>query len=362
MNFNGLIDLVNNYIYVNPTLLRIIIAFLILLVGVLCRKIFVRWIINILRRFANKTKTNLDDLLITALERPAVIFIIGLSILLALNTLNMPVSIQPTIYRIFRTFFIVILFWFFYRASDSITVIFENFLNKSDKKISPVLINLFSKSLKVIIIVIEIFMVIKEWGFDVTGLITGLGIGGLAISLAAKDAASNLLGSITIMSDKTCDVGDWIQTNSVEGTVEEIGFRSTKIRTFANALTYVPNSIMSNEPITNWSKMGKRRSSFNLHIPLDTPADKITFLLSKIRKLLEDHDEVNQDFMAVNLSGFGEASLEILIYYFTKTTSYLIFRDVTEDINLRIKKIFEDIGIEIIAPRGIIIETKKPSK
>ena len=188
-------------------------------------------------------------------------------------------------------------------------ILFGNFVNKSEKKVSPVLTGLFRKSLKVVIIIIEIFMIIKEWGFDVTGLITGLGIGGLAISLAAKDAASNFLGSVTIMADKNYDIGDWIQTDSVEGFVEEIGFRSTKIRTFSNALTIVPNSILSNEPVTNWTKMGKRRVSFNLNIPINTPSEKINDLLNRIRDLLRTM-KVNQDYKVVQLNGFEDASLK----------------------------------------------------
>lgn len=359
MNFNDIINLVTNYIHVRPTVSRILFALLILIIGLLFRQIFVKRIVKLLLKLSNKTKNNFDDLLVTALEKPARVFIIGLSIWGALSIIGLPILIQTFINRLFRTFFIIVLFWFFYRAADCIAIVFERFINKSEKKAGPVLIGLFRKTIKIVVITFEIFAIIKEWGFDVSGLVAGIGVGGLAISLAAKDAVSNLLGSITIMSDKTYDIGDWIQSEKIEGIVEEIGFRSTKIRTFSNALTSVPNYIMSNEPVTNWSKMGKRRVNFNLNIPLDTPTNNINMLLRRIRELLANHEDVNQEMIAVNLSGFGEASLQIVIYYFTKTTSYLTYLGVTEDINIKIIKIFEEVGVKIIPPRRFAIDTKQ---
>lgn len=355
MSLNDLITFFNKYINVQPFLIRIILALVIVLLGFLLRKTIIKWVIKVLRKITTKTKNNLGDLILTALEKPAQIFIFGLSVWMALSILALPLTIQATFNRLFRTFFIVVLFYFFYKAADCVAILFGNFVNKSEKKVSPVLTGLFRKSLKVVIIIIEIFMIIKEWGFDVTGLITGLGIGGLAISLAAKDAASNFLGSVTIMADKTYDIGDWIQTDSVEGFVEEIGFRSTKIRTFSNALTIVPNSILSNEPVTNWTKMGKRRVSFNLNIPINTPSEKITDLLNRIRDLLENHEGVNQDYKVVQLNGFEDASLKVLVYYFTKTTAYLNYLEVSEDINIKIIKIFEEVGVKILPPRRILV-------
>lgn len=361
MIFDDLFYTISNYIYLEPIILRIIIALLFIIFGFILSHIFVKYIIKLLIKFANKTKSNLDNLLINALEKPARVLIIGLFIWAAISIFNLPVLFQGFLISVLRTFIIVIVFWFLYRSADSITFIFERYLNKSGKKASPVLTGVFRKSLKFVIVLLEIFMIIREWGYDISGLIAGLGVGGLALSLAAKDAASNLLGSITIMLDKTYSVGDWIQTNTIEGIVEEIGFRSTKIRTFADSLISVPNSIMSNEPVTNWSKMGKRKVSFNLHIPLDTPAEKIEYLLAKIRDMINNHDDINKDLIVVNLNGFGEATLQIIIYYFTKTTSWANYTKVNEDINLKILKIFEETGVPIIPPRSMAVQnTQRP--
>jgi len=195
MIFDDLIYTINNYIYVDPIILRIIFALLFIIFGFILSHIFVKYIIKLLIKFANKTKSNLDNLLINAMEKPARVLIVGLSIWTAINIFNPPALFQGFLIRVLRTFIIVIFFWFLYRAAHIITFIFERYLNKSGKKASPVLSSVFRKSLKFIIVLLEIFMIIREWGYDISGFIAGLGVGGLAFSLAAKDAASNLLGS-----------------------------------------------------------------------------------------------------------------------------------------------------------------------
>ncbi len=350
MTLNDLLKQLSDLIAVDMTLLRIILAMIFIFVGLIFREIFVKGIMRLLLHLTKKTKTNLDEMLVYALEKPSKSLILGFSIWLAISILGLPAALQHFLNLAFRTFFILMLFWFFYRASDSLVLIFERFLDKNKKKTKPVLIGFMRKTLKILFIIIEVFMIIKEWGYDVSGLLAGLGVGGLALSLAAKDAASNLLGSIAIMIDKTYSIGDWIQTEKVEGTVEEIGFRSTKLRTFADAIISVPNSIMSNEPITNWSKMGKRRVSFNLQVPLDTSAEKLEDLLDKIRKMLKKHEDISHDTIVAQIEGFGEGTLQLLFYFFTKTTSWVTFLAVKEDVNLKIMYLFEEMNIPIAVP------------
>src|SRR5699024_6731493 len=130
-------------------------------------------------------------------------------------------------------------------------------------KIDEILVSFLSRALQFIIIAMAISIVLQEFDYHIGGLITGLGIGGLAISLAAKDALANLFGGVVIVTEKPFTINDWIMTPSVEGTVEDISFRSTKVRTFDQALVVVPNATLANEAITNWSKMGKRRISLD---------------------------------------------------------------------------------------------------
>lgn len=338
------------YLSVNIVVARIILAVSVLLTGFLLRQLFVKVIMRILLKLTKKTATQFDEMLVSAFEKPARALLAGFIVWLSINVaLNFPKSI--ILYTGLKIYVLIVVFWFLYRATDSVIYFIEHFLNRTDKRINPSVIGLLSKSLKVLIVIFEIFSIIDLLGYDVSGIVAGLGLGGLAISLAAKDAAANLIGSITIMLDKTYTIGDWIETSSVQGVVEEIGFRSTRIRTFTDSLVSVPNSIMSNEPVTNWSKMDKRRVLYKLYIPLNTPADNVKILLSKIKDLLKNSEDVNQNAtLAVNMEGFDNDSLRIIVHFFTKTTSYATYLHVTEKLNLDILKIFEDMNIPLTVP------------
>lgn len=355
---NEILKLMGYYPAVN-ILPRIIIAIIVLLAGHLLRHVFVKIIVKLLLSITKKTKTEIDDMLVISFEKPAKVLISGLAVYAALLILPLPITVQAFINFLLRLFFIIIVFWFLLRAADIIIYLLEKFINKTEKKANPALMGLFGKTLKILIVTFEIFILISMFGYDISGIVAGFGLGGLAISLAAKDAAANLLGSITIMIDKTYSIGDWIQTEKVEGIVEEIGFRSTKIRTFSNSVVSVPNSIMSNEPVVNWSKMGKRRASFRLNIPLNTPSEKIKQLTARIREMLVNDPDILNDNIVVNFESFGEGTLVILITFFTKTTAYQTYLNVVENTNLKILGIFEELGVPIAVPsRRIIMENQ----
>ncbi|NLM76197.1 MAG: mechanosensitive ion channel family protein [Clostridiaceae bacterium] len=361
MSFEDFIIQLSSFFSLNTLLVRLILALGVFFAGLLLRHLFVKVILRFFLYLTKKTKTSFDELLVEALEKPAKTLLLGLIVYLSLMILLPVLIVQKFLNFSLRLFVLVVIFWFIYRASDVFVNFIEHLANKSEKKISPAVINLLGKTLKALIIIFEVFSVIALFGYDVSGIVAGLGIGGLAISLAAKDAAANFLGSITVMVDKTYNVGDWIETSSAEGIVEEIGFRSTKIRTFTNAVTSIPNSIMSNEPITNWSRMGRRRVRYNLYIPIDTPAEKVRILLSRIKDLIDNNEDVNHEAIKVaNMNGFEEGNISILIQYFTKTTSFFTYTQVNEKIYLDILQIFNELNIPISAPiKRIYLESRQ---
>lgn len=352
MDINKLLEQIGFYSYLLP---RIVIAIIVLLLGHLLRHVFVKIIVKLLLCITKKTKTEIDDMLVHSIEKPAMVLISGLSVWTALFILSLPLTVQAFINFLLRLFFIIIVFWFLYRASDVLIYMLERFFNRTEKKANPALMGLFGKTIKILIVTLEIFTILSMFGYDISGIVAGFGLGGLAISLAAKDAAANLLGSITIMIDKTYSIGDWIQTDQVEGIVEEIGFRSTKIRNFSNSVVSVPNSIMSNDPVINWSKMGKRRVLFRLNIPLNTPSEKIRQLTSRIRDMLSADPDILHDNIVVNFESFGEGTLVILINFYTKTTVYQTYLNVVENANLKILSIFEELGVPITVPAQRVV-------
>ncbi len=224
-------------------------------------------------------------------------------------------------------------------------------------KIDNILIPLFSRALRFIIVAISISVIAQEFGYDINGFVAGLGIGGLAFALAAKDALANMFGGIIIITEKPFTIGDWILTPSVEGTVEDISFRSTKIRTFAQAVVTVPNATLSNEAITNWSKMGKRQITFTLRVTYDTPREKIEKVISEVEELLRSHRDIHQETIFVNVDAYKENGVELFLYFFTKTTDWGKYLKVKEEINLFILDLLEMEQVTLALPtRKLVME------
>nr|WP_283163365.1 mechanosensitive ion channel family protein [Sporolactobacillus mangiferae] len=204
-------------------------------------------------------------------------------------------------------------------------------------------------------------MILDQWNYHVTGLITGLGIGGLAIAMAAKDTLSNLFGGIVIITDAPFTIGDIIHTGSIEGVVEDINFRSTRIRTADLALVTVPNSTLANAPITNLSKMDKRRIFFNLPISLATNNEQIRRCLERIRQMLDADTDVFQERKNIYLDKIASDNMNLLIDFFLKTTDFDDWMKTKEKYNYAVLEILHDEGIELAMNRSLMImpETKQ---
>lgn len=148
------------------------------------------------------------------------------------------------------------------------------------------------KIIRAVIYIIAIFIILSILEINLTGLVAGLGLSGVIVTLAAQDTAKNLFGGLVIFLDKPFVVGDWIQMDKYEGTIEDITFRTTRVRTFENALVNIPNAIIADSSVTNWSKMEKRRYKTNLCVELDTPLEKLQILKSRIEKMLQKSEGV----------------------------------------------------------------------
>lgn len=257
--------------------------------------------------------------------------------------------------KLFRSLLVVLVCWALYELSGNESLLSWELLEKL--KVDSILVPFFAKVVRIFIVSLAIIMIAHEWGYDANGFIAGLGLGGLAFALAAKDALANIFGGVVILLEKPFSIGDWVYTPSVEGVVEDISFRSTRFRTFAQALITVPNSTLAGEPITNWSRMGKRRVSFYVGISYMTPPDRITAFMDEIRALLQSHSGVHPETIQVVFEKFEDSSLSILVYYFTNTTVWGEHQVVKEDINLAILRIAETQNISLAFPtRTIYLE------
>ncbi len=285
-----------------------------------------------------------------AFERPLAALFFVLGVYWAISYLPLNPEQKILLVRLFRTSLIIVIAWGFYNLTGSYSSFLKNFGHKLNIDFDEILIPLLSKTFRFIIIALAIAIVAGEWGYDINGFIAGLGLGGLAIALAAKDAIANIFAGIVILVDKPFSVGDWISTASIEGTVEEVSFRSTRIRTFAQAVVTVPNQILANEAITNWARMGKRRVTFMLKIAYTTPKDKLKKCVAEIREMLGEHPDIHKESIYVHFENISVSSFDIIIHYFTKKTSRGKYLSVKEDINFKIMEILDQADVSIALP------------
>jgi len=344
-------ETLQNILITNTSIvINLIIAVLIFFFFLVAKKFFTEIIFKFILKAFSQTQLEFAEKFLCSFKRPIEVFFVILGLYLALAFLPLSLENQILISKLFRTILIILITWGLYDLSAVDSALFQKIQERTNLELDKVLFSFISKFCKVILILIAITIIAQEWDYDINGLIAGLGLGGLAFALAAQDSLSNIFGGIIIILDKPFSVGDWIKTPSVEGTVEALGFRSAKIRTFAHALVTVPNATLAKEAIINWSKMGKRRATFELRIALNTPKEKIEKAVFEIKTMLKNHPGVHQDTIFVNLESIGEDSLNIILYFFTITIVWGEFIQVKEDVNYKILQILEEEGINIALP------------
>lgn len=327
----------------------ILLAFLIL------RKAITTSLFKIILTFTTNKKISLASTILTAFEKPVRWLFVILGLQLTLLYFPFEIMSSELERNLFRTMFIVIIGWGLLNLSSVTTLLFPKLMKKLDINVDKIVVPFVTKILKTIIVLLAASMIAEEWSFNVNGFIAGLGLGGLAFALAAKETVSNLFGGVVIVTEKPFTIGDWVKTPSVEGIIEDITFRSTKVRTFDQALVTVPNSTLANEPIINWSKMGKRQISFHLGVTYSTPKHKLERLVEQIENMLREHHSVHNDTIIVNFDRFNDSSLDIFLYFFTTLTGYNDYLKVREDINFRILTILENESVEIAFPTRTLL-------
>ncbi|HUT79372.1 MAG TPA: mechanosensitive ion channel family protein [Polyangia bacterium] len=304
-------------------------------------------------RMTGKTRLPWDDMLVHALSKPVEwgVAIAGLAVAtLILPVPREPVNVEKFLYALLSGLAVALVVWVGIRLVDGVMGWWEVRASKTDSKLDDQLVPIVRRSLKVFLFLIGIVLVMQNMGYSVAGLLAGLGIGGLAVAMASKDTVANLFGSVVIFLDKPFQIGDWIEMGAVEGTVEEVGLRTTRVRTFANSLITLPNAAFTNEAVNNWSKMKKRRIKMNVGVTYSTPPKKIDELVARLRSIIEDDPNIKNDFYLVNFDNFGPSSLDIFIYCFTETTVWAEFLQVKQDLMLKIMEAVSGMGLSFAFP------------
>jgi len=323
------------------------------------RKVFTRIIMNFLIFIAGKTETPVDDRIIEALKEPIrfAFVVIGVHLFFILIFKE-----NHFIKLILETLIIITIFWAILSIVDSLKGMLYHYSDTNDhlsKEMSAFIVRI----IKVVVFAIGLSSILYTWGINVTALIASLGLGGLAFALAAKDAASNLFGSIALLMDRSIKVGEWVKIGSVEGVVEDVGMRTTKIRTFQKSLITVPNQVVANSPIENFSRRGIRRIKMRIGLTYDTNSEQIKNITNDIRGMLKAHPGISQkDTILVNFDTFGDSALSIFVYAFTNTAVWEKYLKNLEDINIKIMHIVEKNGSSFAFPSHSVYVETMPEK
>ena len=315
------------------------IAITIFLASLLGKNALAYLILKPFKSIAKQTTSTTDDKLIAIMEEPLKFSIVLFGAYIAIQWIPSFPHFDHFVDVIIKSFMTFILFWILYRFVDKFSSLFSLFSSKFGKEINDDIQHFLTKTLRMLLIALGIMAILQEWGINVSAFVASLGLGGLAFALAAKDTVANLFGSLVIFSDRPFKVGDWIETPLVEGNIEEIGVRSTKVRTFAQALVSVPNATIANTPITNWSRMGKRRVKTRLGLTYTTTKEQMQAILGEIRTMLSLHPEIHPENISVYFDDFESSALGIYLCYFTKSIVSSEHLSAREDVNFKIMEI-----------------------
>lgn len=340
------------------------IAIAIFALFVFLKKIFAKYVFKIILRLVNKTKFNADTKIVAAFHKPVTNFFEVLGFYFGSKLLiigGIPIDIN-FVDKVFSSAVIILISWGLYNLTEESSLLFERMHKAYDIKVDKILFPFMSKTLRLILVALVITIIAETWGYNIQGFVTGLGLGGLAFALAAKDAAANVIAGIFIILDKPFTIGDWVSNDDLEGSIESISFRTTKIRTIDEALIIVPNSKLTNEAVTNFSRRGKRRVNLTLELTYKTPRNKVEICVTNIRNMLENDSSVSKDGILVRFDKFNATSLDILICFFADTPDYDDYFKVKEDVNFKIIDILQQGGVSMAYESTSVYVEKLPGK
>ncbi|MBT5187653.1 MAG: mechanosensitive ion channel family protein [Kordiimonadaceae bacterium] len=305
----------------------------------LIRHMFSRFVIGRLKKIVGRTENDIDDEVIKAIEGPLNFVPIVIGVFFATELLNLTDNMAVGAYNLNRSLITFNIFWIFYKTIGPISLTF----GKLKDIFSTSMINWLIKAMHGLFIFLGLASILEIWGIQVAPLIAGLGLFGVAVALGAQDMFKNLISGIFILAEKRFHPGDWIKIDGVvEGTVDEIGFRTTTIIRFDKAPVYVPNSKLSDNATTNFSRMSHRRIYWKIGLVYDTSIDQ----LKSIRAEIEDYIMQSDEFAHppevatfVRIDSFNDSSIDLMLYCFTKTTDWGLWLEIKERFALEIKAI-----------------------
>ncbi len=291
------------------------------------------------------------------------IYLIVIWLSLFIRVLQLPIEIWSWLVVIFRILKPLLITVIFYKIVDVIAAYFVNLATKTESTLDDQLVPLLRKTLKAFVIVIGTLFILRDGlNLDIIPFLTGLSIGGVAIALAAQDTIKNFFGSIMIFVDRPFQVGDWITSGEVDGTVEEVGFRSTRVRTFRNSVTYIPNGKIADATVDNHGLRQYRRFYTTITITYDTPPELVEQFIKGLREIVLAHPNTRKDYFNIYFNNLSSFSLDIMFYVFFEVPTWPMELQARHELLIQIMKLAEALGVRFAFPTQTLHMESFPEK
>jgi len=302
----------------------------------------------VLRKMTSRTRSGLDDIMVDLIERPVIFMVVVAGIRLALGTLHMPEHVAAWVGNGTQFMIIISITWLIVRLVEALFIHFlAPLTSKTATDLDDQLLPVLRKSAKAAIWALGIIIALNNAGYNVGALIAGLGIGGLALAMAAKDTVSNVFGGFTIFTDQPFTIRDRVRVAGFDGTVEEIGIRSTRLRTLAGTLVTMPNAKFSESAVENVTAEPTRKVTLNLGLTYDTKPDRMVKALEVLQEINGAEAGVT-DEPKIGFSDFGESSLNIIYIYYIRKEADII--GTQSAVNMEILRRFNAEDLEFAFP------------
>ncbi len=329
-----------------------VVVFVTLVANFMLRRLF-----NRIAEKLTRTRNLWDDILLEAVRAPAamMVWVVGLAWAVKLVELKADTLLLAAVEPVRDIAVILILSWFLIRlVKGGEQAVMEP--RRLKKPMDQTTAHAIGKLLRASIIITTVLVILQSLGYSISGVLAFGGIGGIAIGFAAKDLLANFFGGLMIYLDRPFAVGDWIRSpdKNIEGTVEYIGWRQTRIRTFDKRPLYVPNATFASISVENPSRMKNRRIYETISLRYDDAA-RVSPVIDAVREMLRTHPEIDQSqTLIVNLNSFAASSLDFFVYTFTKTTDWVKFHHIKQDVMLKIIAIVDAHGAEFAFPTSTL--------
>ncbi len=328
----------------------ILVAIGIIVLSILFRKVFYRLVLGRLQAFADRSENKVDDELVGALKKPVSYVPVVFGLYVAVEYLGLRGAPAHIVKNFLSSAIIFILFWIFYNLVEPLGWL----LGRLERIFDRALVDWLKKLIKGLFVVIGAASILEVWGIRVGPIIAGFGLFGVAVALGAQDLFKNLIAGILVLAEHRFCAGDWIKVEGVvEGTVESIGFRSTRIRRFDKAPVFVPNAKLSDNSVINFSAMTFRRISWTITLRYDSTVEQLKAVRNGIESYLLASDEFvkpPQASLFVRIDKFNDSSIDMMLYCFTRTTVWGEWLKVKETLALKVKEIVEEAGTDFAFP------------